>query len=410
MTRWYQLGALYPFFRAHAHLEAKRREPWLFGEPYTSHIRDALRLRYRILPHLYSSFFAAHADGDSVWQALGHDFPHDPVARSVDATALVGHFLLAVAVVSEGATTVRVYLPSAPARNLASASSIVAAAAVVDPVERMKAVTALPNSVLDAAVAVPNTAWYDIDSGAVFHSTIAPARGAVHTLDAPLSRTPVLVRGGGIIATRPRPRRSSAAQFNDPFTLIVAPSQYGPSDAAKGTAAGFLFLDDTHSFRFESGVFALTLFTFDGHSVRAAPVAPQKLFSPYCNITDRLPYERWASALGPNYDSAATPRTGNDWIQPLPADAEIVSVPAPIEGVAAAAAALADAFRKVAVEKIVVFGATAAPRSATLIVENAVSGPVTSTVAVSHNAAHGTLTFNKLSAPAAGEWRIELQW
>ena len=36
MTRWYQLGAFYPFFRGHAHHETKRREPWLFGEPYTA--------------------------------------------------------------------------------------------------------------------------------------------------------------------------------------------------------------------------------------------------------------------------------------------------------------------------------------------------------------------------------------
>ncbi len=31
LTRWYQLGAYYPFFRGHAHLDTKRREPWLFG-------------------------------------------------------------------------------------------------------------------------------------------------------------------------------------------------------------------------------------------------------------------------------------------------------------------------------------------------------------------------------------------
>lgn len=32
LVRWYQAGAFYPFFRGHAHLDTKRREPWLFGE------------------------------------------------------------------------------------------------------------------------------------------------------------------------------------------------------------------------------------------------------------------------------------------------------------------------------------------------------------------------------------------
>ena len=43
LVRWYQVGTFYPFFRGHAHLDTKRREPWLFGEPHTSHIRRALR-------------------------------------------------------------------------------------------------------------------------------------------------------------------------------------------------------------------------------------------------------------------------------------------------------------------------------------------------------------------------------
>lgn len=54
--RWYQLGAYYPFFRGHAHLETQRREPWLFGEESTRRIREAVRSRYALLPYIYTLF------------------------------------------------------------------------------------------------------------------------------------------------------------------------------------------------------------------------------------------------------------------------------------------------------------------------------------------------------------------
>jgi alpha-glucosidase (family GH31 glycosyl hydrolase) len=39
LVRWYQAAVFQPFLRGHAHIEAARREPWLFGEPHTTHIR-----------------------------------------------------------------------------------------------------------------------------------------------------------------------------------------------------------------------------------------------------------------------------------------------------------------------------------------------------------------------------------
>jgi hypothetical protein len=63
MVRWYQLGAFYPFFRGHAHLETARREPWLFGDEATSRIRSAIRARYALLPYLYTLFRHANLDG-----------------------------------------------------------------------------------------------------------------------------------------------------------------------------------------------------------------------------------------------------------------------------------------------------------------------------------------------------------
>ena len=40
--RWHQLGIWYPFYRAHAHLETKRREPWLMGDEALAMVREAV--------------------------------------------------------------------------------------------------------------------------------------------------------------------------------------------------------------------------------------------------------------------------------------------------------------------------------------------------------------------------------
>ena len=44
------------FFRAHAHIDTKRREPYLLEEPYKGMVRDILRLRYAMLPIWYTAF------------------------------------------------------------------------------------------------------------------------------------------------------------------------------------------------------------------------------------------------------------------------------------------------------------------------------------------------------------------
>lgn len=64
--RWYQVGAYQPFFRAHAHVDTIRREPWLFGEENKALIRDAIRERYALLPFWYTTFYHAYRTGQPV--------------------------------------------------------------------------------------------------------------------------------------------------------------------------------------------------------------------------------------------------------------------------------------------------------------------------------------------------------
>ena len=63
LVRWYVVGAFSPFFRAHAHIDTKRREPYLLDEPYKSIVRDILRLRYSMLPVWYTAFRETSATG-----------------------------------------------------------------------------------------------------------------------------------------------------------------------------------------------------------------------------------------------------------------------------------------------------------------------------------------------------------
>jgi alpha 1,3-glucosidase len=63
MTRWMQAGAYQPFFRGHAHHDAKRREPWMFGDETMVRLKRAAMARYALLPYWYTVFWQAGATG-----------------------------------------------------------------------------------------------------------------------------------------------------------------------------------------------------------------------------------------------------------------------------------------------------------------------------------------------------------
>ena len=58
-----QLGSFYPFFRAHAHVDTRRREPWLFEPHQLAAMRDAVRTRYELLPFWYTLFYESSKTG-----------------------------------------------------------------------------------------------------------------------------------------------------------------------------------------------------------------------------------------------------------------------------------------------------------------------------------------------------------
>ncbi|AQZ66731.1 Alpha-xylosidase [[Actinomadura] parvosata subsp. kistnae] len=105
-VRWTQFGALSPLLRLHG---TTTREPWEFPEVEAEAVA-ALKLRYRLMPYLYSAAVEAARTGAPMMRALCVDFPDDPVAWQADLQYLLGRDLL-VAPMTAPEGTRSVYLP-----------------------------------------------------------------------------------------------------------------------------------------------------------------------------------------------------------------------------------------------------------------------------------------------------------
>lgn len=92
LQRWYQTSIWTPFLRAHAHLDTRRREPYLFPEDVRTRIRNALRLRYSLLPLWYTTFWEHELTGEPIIRPLFYQYPEDTNAVDVENEVLVGRF------------------------------------------------------------------------------------------------------------------------------------------------------------------------------------------------------------------------------------------------------------------------------------------------------------------------------
>ncbi|PIA14901.1 neutral alpha-glucosidase AB [Coemansia reversa NRRL 1564] len=218
LTRWYQLGMWYPFFRAHAHIDTKRREPWILGEPYLNYIRDAIRERYRLLPYWYTLFREASLTGMPLVRPMWMEFPKEESLFGEDSAFMVGSAIMVVPVTESGEQqSVDIFFPQ-------------------------------------------QEEWYDMHKGIGHHG---PLR---RSFSVGLADTLVFARGGSIIPTRERQRRSSALMKQDPFTLHIYVSR-------AGTATGRLYVDDGETYDYEDGAFIERELAFSNATLVSRPSA-----------------------------------------------------------------------------------------------------------------------------------------
>ena len=193
-ARWFQFGTFVPLLRLHG--ELRPREPWTFGAAYDTIVKFD-RLRYRLLPYVYSLAGAVTHEAGTMMRPLVMDFPGDAAARQVVDGYMFGPALLVAPVTEYKARRRPVYLPVA-------------------------------------------TDWYDFWTGVVV------AGGQTIDAAAPYDSMPLYVKAGSIVPFGPELQYTSEKPA-DPITLYV----YAGADGAVT-----LYEDDGLTYGYERGAFA----------------------------------------------------------------------------------------------------------------------------------------------------------
>jgi alpha-glucosidase len=197
LTRSYQVSFLVPFCRNHKVIDGYDQEPWRFGKFYEDIIRKYLKLRYQLLPFLYTTLEEAHRTGVPLFRPLVLNYQDDPNTYNLDDQFMIGEDLLVAPVLNPGLTRRLVYLPQGT--------------------------------------------WYDYWTGKKFSG------GTMIDVQAPLETVPMFVRAGAVIPQAP-PAHYIDSKPREYTLLEIYPDN-------NGNATGVLYDDDGTSPAYKKGEF-----------------------------------------------------------------------------------------------------------------------------------------------------------
>ncbi len=216
-VRWFQYGAFLPMFRSHG--TDTPREVWRFGKPgdvFYDTLVKFLRLRYRLMPYIYSLAGMVTHEDYTMMRALPFDFRCDPNTYNISDQFMFGPALL------------------------------------VNPVTRPMyytvASTKLNGVSKSRSVYLPKGAdWYDFWTGK--HHT----GGQMIVADAPLDTMPLYVRSGSVVPIGPDIAFADE-QTNARLDLCIYPGQSGSFT---------LYDDEGDNYNYEQGHFAMLRLSWD---------------------------------------------------------------------------------------------------------------------------------------------------
>ncbi|UOG76440.1 DUF5110 domain-containing protein [Hymenobacter tibetensis] len=207
-ARWYQYGAFCPLFRVHGQFPF--REIYNIAPETHPAYQSMLyynKLRYRLMPYIYSLAGQAHHQNSTIMRGLVMDFGNDPAVKNIGEQFMFGPSLLITPVTEYKARSKKVYLPA-------------------------------------------GSGWFN------FYSGKYQTGGQEITEEAPMERMPLFVKEGSILPFGPE-IQYTAEKPTDPVTLYV----YTGKDASFS-----LYEDEGVNYNYEKGAFANIPFTYDEKS------------------------------------------------------------------------------------------------------------------------------------------------
>ena len=192
--RWFQFGVFCPTFRTHG--TRKYNEVWSYGEETEKILVKYLKLRYRLMPYIYSLAHQVTETGAPFMRALWMDF-EDKNCAEMDDEFLFGPAMLIAPIVEQGAVSRDVYLPA-------------------------------------------GCKWYDFYTNEVLEG------GQTIHVEAPIDTIPVYVKAGSIIPMGEEVENMGKAQTQ--IDVCVYPGE---------DASFLLYSDDGQTYDYENGDYTL---------------------------------------------------------------------------------------------------------------------------------------------------------
>ena len=229
-VRWMQYGLFCPVFRSHG--ADAPREIWQFGkkgEPVYDAIEQMIRLRYRLIPYLYSTAWQVTSNNDSYMRPLFADFANDKKVWDIADEFMFGRSILAAPIVNPQYTEEKIIREDAMTgwdrKNVSDGSP----AGTVAWTAAKTAVKYLPKG----------ATWYDFWTGKQYKG------GQNVTLETQLNRVPMFVKAGSIVPMGPEMQYVGEKAWDD-LELRVYPGADGEF---------VLYEDEGDSYNYEKGAY-----------------------------------------------------------------------------------------------------------------------------------------------------------